>query len=279
MNVFISIDMEGIAGIVHLQQTLRSGDDYARGRLLMIQEANAAIAGAIEGGAKRVIVNDSHADMRNLIPEEIDPRAELLIGSPKTPYGMTQGIQSAEFDVAFFVGYHAMAGTEAGILDHTYSSATIYDLRINGESWGELDLNAAIVGSYGVPVGLATGDDKLCAQAAKRIPGIKTVQVKEALGRMNAINLHPEQSRKLIKSAATEVMQNIGDLRPFVPDPPFVVEMDVANSAIADVASAVAGTTRVGRTLRYESDDIRDILRARGLWASLGGGIGPFLVR
>jgi D-amino peptidase len=118
-NVFISIDMEGIAGIAHLQQVWRGSDDFPASRLLMTREANAAVAGAFDGGATGVVVNDSHGDMYNLLAEEMDPRAELLIGSPKS-WSMMQGF-GPDFDVALFIGYHASAGTEGAVLDHTYS--------------------------------------------------------------------------------------------------------------------------------------------------------------
>ena len=132
MRAFISIDMEGIAGIAYLRQTMRGSDDYPAGRELMTREANAAIAGAFEGGAREVVVNDSHGDMYNLLPEALDPRAELILGTPKVPLSMMQGF-SADFDVALFIGYHAAAGTEAAVLDHTYAGRTLYEVRLNGE--------------------------------------------------------------------------------------------------------------------------------------------------
>src|SRR6266487_1187222 len=149
--VFISVDMEGIAGVAHLRQVWRGSDDYPAARLLMTGEANAAVEGAFAAGATRVVVNDSHGDMENLLPEEMDPRAELLIGSPKA-WSIMQGF-GPEFDVALFVGYHARAGTEAAVLDHTYSGRLLYDVRLGGNPVDEAELNAALAGTYGVPVG------------------------------------------------------------------------------------------------------------------------------
>ena len=269
-NVFISIDMEGIAGISHGQQVARGSDDYPACRTLMANEANAAIEGAFSAGAERVLVNDSHGDMRNLRPHEIDERAELLIGGPKVPQGMMQGCDGA-FDVAMFLGYHASAGTEAAIMDHTYSGAAIYDLRINGESFGEGDLNAALAGSYGVPVGLVAGDDKFCGQMEKRLPGVRTIQVKEALGRWNSISIHPNRACELIREAAADVVAECAT-EPFKPEPPYVVELDVINAAMADMCELAGATTRTGpRTLRYETDDIRDVVRHRMLLTTLAG--------
>ena len=153
----------------------------------MTLEANAAVEGAFQGGASSVVVNDSHGDMYNLLPEELDPRAELLTGTPK-PWSMMQGFGS-DFGAALFIGYHASAGTEAAVLDHTYSGRLLYEVRLNGEAVGEAELNAALAGTYGVPVGLVTGDDKACSQAAKRLPGVRTIMVKEAYGRGVARNM------------------------------------------------------------------------------------------
>src|ERR687887_1587047 len=123
-NVFISIDMEGIAGIAHLQQVMRGTDDFPASRELMTDEANAGVAGAFDSGATSVVVNDSHGDMYNLLAERMDPRAELLIGSPKV-LSMMQGF-GPEFDVALFVGYHAAAGAPAPGLGPTYSGRLLY---------------------------------------------------------------------------------------------------------------------------------------------------------
>ncbi|HEX9888405.1 MAG TPA: M55 family metallopeptidase, partial [Nitriliruptorales bacterium] len=176
MHVYISIDMEGIAGIATRNQVIRGSDDYPRGRSLMTSEANAAIAGAFDGGATHVTVNDSHGDMSNLLPDELDERAELIIGSPKAA-SMVEGID-APADVALFVGYHAAAGVEGGVLAHTYSSAVFADVRLNGASITEAELNAHVAAVHGVPVGLVTGDDHVCRVAADRLPGVRTVEVK-----------------------------------------------------------------------------------------------------
>lgn len=269
-NVFISIDMEGIAGVSHRQQVARGSDDYPACRTLMADEANAAVEGAFSAGAERVLVNDSHGDMRNLRPAEMDERAELLIGGPKIPHGMMQGCDGT-FDIAIFLGYHASAGTEAAIMDHTYSGAAIYDLRINGESFGEGDLNAALAGAYGVPVGLVAGDDKFCGQMSKRLPGIRALQVKQALGRWDSISLHPKRACELIREASADVVAECAT-EPFRPEPPYVVELDTVSAGMADMCELAGGTVRTGaRTLRYETDDIREVVRQKTLWTTLAG--------
>src|SRR3989449_10698866 len=148
MRTYISIDMEGIAGVVHESQTdptnPAAAAEYGRFHRLMTSEANAAVEGAVAAGAPRVLVNDSHWFMRNLVVEELHQAAELLSGDPK-PHSMVQGIDGG-FDAALFIGYHARAGTRNAILDHTYADR-IHEVRLNGRPVGELGINAAYAGA------------------------------------------------------------------------------------------------------------------------------------
>lgn len=273
MEVYISIDMEGIAGIAHGKQVSRGSDDFPASRDLMTQEANAAIAGAFDGGASAAMVNDSHGDMYNLLQEKLDPRAELTIGSPKVPLSMMQGF-GRQFGVALFVGYHAAAGTEAAVMDHTYSGGTLYDVRVNGESWTEAELNAAVAGTFGVPVGLVTGDDKICAVVPKRLVGVRTVAVKQGYGQGVARSLHPEAARDAIRAGSADAVRAAmaGELEPFRPDPPYRFEVDVMRSGMADVCALVPGSQRVGpRTLAFESGDYLEGFRCLLAWTYLAG--------
>ena len=185
MRVYISVDMEGIAGVAHEDQTdpiaPRHAGEYNRFRRLMTNEANAAILGALEAGAKAVLVNDSHWLMRNLLAEELHPAAELISGGPKR-LSMVEGID-AGFDAAMFIGYHAQAGTRHATIDHTYTSR-VHQARVNGQAVGELALNAAMAGLHGVPVALISGDQALAAETRALLGSdVETVVVKHAVGR------------------------------------------------------------------------------------------------
>jgi D-amino peptidase len=253
---------------------MRGAGDFAMSRELMTDEANAAVAGAFDGGASAVVVNDSHGDMFNLLAERMDPRAELLIGSPKT-LSMMQGFDGAA-SVCLFIGYHAAAGTQAAVLDHTYSGRLFYDVRINGEPWSETDLNAAYAGTFGVPVGLVSGDDKICSQAAARLPGVRTVAVKEAFGRNVARSIHPSVARDRIRQASAQAVGEAGTLRPFVVEPPITLEADVANTSAADLCALAPGVERVGgRTVRFQTDDFREAFRCLLAWTYLGASEAP----
>jgi len=271
MNVYVSIDMEGVAGVVHVDQTRRTGHDYERARRWMTEEANATVAGAYEGGATAVLVNDSHGDMRNLLVDELDPRAELISGSLK-PLSMVQGV-GREFGVALFVGYHAGAGSRAGILDHTYYGRVVARCRVGGRDWNETAINAAVCGTFGVPVALVTGDSAVCAQAKEFLPDVETVVVKDAITRYAARCLSPRAARERIREGAARAVRFAagGKLAPFRPDPPHRLEVDFANAACADAAELVPGTVRSGGvTTLYEAPDAGTLLQVLQAWTLLG---------
>jgi len=265
MRVYISVDMEGIAGVVHEDQTNpvdpRCAGEYARFRALMTAEANAAVEGALDGGATQVLVNDSHWFMRNLIAEQLHPAAELLSGDPK-PRSMMEGVELGA-DAALFIGYHARAGTPNAVLDHTYADR-IHDVRLNGRAVGELGLNAALAGSYGVPVVLVSGDAALGAEARDLLGAqVATVVVKEAVSRHAARSVSPDVARQRIKEATTAALRQRGDRMPFTVPPPVALEIDFAFTVQADLAELCPGASRVaGRTVRYSHQDYREVFRA-----------------
>lgn len=263
MRVFISVDMEGVAGVAHEDQTdpvdPRWAAEYARARRLMTGEANAAIEGALEGGATRVVVSDSHWLMRNLDPADLHPAAELVSGGPRW-HSMMEGI-AAGFDAAFCIGYHAMAGTMHATIDHTYTGRVL-GVRMNGRPVGELGLNAALAGSFGVPVVLVSGDQALAAEARALLgDAVHAVVVKEAVSRFAARSVSPEVARARIHEAAVHALRSRG--RPFTVEPPVALEVEFAATQMADMASLVPGSTRPGaRAVRYVAPDVGEAFRA-----------------
>jgi D-amino peptidase len=272
MQVYLSVDMEGVAGVVHVDQTRRTGHDYERARHWMTAEANAAIEGAFDAGAAAVLVNDSHGDMRNFVLDELDPRAELISGSLK-PLSMVEGIHE-RFGCALFVGYHAGAGSRAGILDHTYYGRVVARCRVGGRDWNETAINAAMCGSLGVPVALVTGDSTVCAQAKEHLGDVETVSVKEAITRYAARALHPTRARELIRVGAARAVKRAREreLKPFTPAPPFELEIDFVNAACADAAELVPGTVRRdGLCCGYRAADAGTLIQVIQAWTTLAG--------
>ena len=167
MRIFISADIEGVAGVVSPQQGQPGSPEYERARRLMTHEVNAAIAGAFDGGATAVLVNDSHGPMTNLLPDELDPRAECVLGRPK-PGFMAAGLD-AGFAAMFMTGYHSGADRH-GVLSHTVSGLAFLSLRVNGIDCAEATLYGAYAGGMGIPVALLTGDDQLEAAMRAAVP-------------------------------------------------------------------------------------------------------------
>ncbi|NLN83438.1 MAG: M55 family metallopeptidase [Firmicutes bacterium] len=260
MRIFISADIEGITGVVHGEQCSPSGGaEYTRARLQMTKEVNAAARGFFAAGATQVVVNDSHGSMRNIYIEELDPRVQLLSGSPKH-LSMMEGI-NADFDAVAFVGYHAKNG-DFGVLSHTISGGTVHEILINGEAASEAVINAAIAGDFKVPVIFLSGDQVICEDIKKTLPNITTAQVKEAVTRYSALHLPLEKAEALIESQAQKALENIEACQVYIPQRPVTIDMVCHNSGLADNASRTPGTKRIdGKTVRAEAPNFLEAFK------------------
>jgi D-amino peptidase len=248
VKVFIAVDMEGIAGLVQWDSAQRDLE-----RRLMTEEVNAAAHGAFAGGATEVFAGQSHANMRNLLPELLDERVGFLSGQPK-PMNHMAGVD-ASFDLALYVGYHSKAGTLHGVMAHTFKS-TIFSLSFNGVEVGEIGADAALCGVHGVPVGLVSGDRAACDEAIALLGDVETVAVKEGLSRSAARCVPIAKARRMIEAAATKAVGNAARFAPFVFDGPVVAEVVFVDPSYADSLEYLDFVTRVdGRTIRVEAAD------------------------
>jgi D-amino peptidase len=263
VRVYISVDMEGIAGVSHAAPTRRDDSGYPGAVRLMDGEANAAIEGAFEGGATAVVVNDSHGSMYNLTPEAIDPRARLVQG--RKPYSMVEAAaQSPGFDVALFVGYHARAGHPRGTIAHTYTGDPTLTTLAH-RPVGEYGINALYLGALDIPVGMVAGDDSLADEVAEWLPWAERVVVKRGVSRMAADSVHPSIARGLIKDASRLAVERAGrgELEPLVMRPPISVGIEFHAAGQADFAAVIPGFVRTGdRGVRYEAQDAVEAYRA-----------------
>lgn len=258
MKIFVSADIEGVAGVVARAHGEPGNVEYERARRLMTHEVNAAIAGAFEGGATEVLVNDSHGPQMNLIPELLDARAEVLLGRPKQG-GMCAGLDSS-FDGVFFTGYHAGAG-QYGVLSHTINGFAFYSIRVNGIDCAEATLYGAYAGSMGVPVALLTGDDQLMAQCAAMFPGAQCVTVKHAVGQRAARSLSTVRACEAIRGAAAAAARGLSACKPAVIEAPYRLEIDLTIAAIADQTAIIPGAQRLGaRTVAFDAGSMADVL-------------------
>ena len=264
MRVYLSVDMEGVAGIAHIRPTTRGDVGYDKAAELMLGEANAAIEGAFAGGATELTLNDSHGQMYNLPPDALDPRARYVIGTK--PYSMVEAARDAKFDVALFVGYHARAGDPRGVIGHTYTMR-ITRVEINGRPVTEAGVNGLYLGALGVPVAMVSGDDALAHELADWLPWAELVVVKRATSYQSADSIHPSQARTLIRDAAKRAVElaagGASALQPLALDAPLKLRIDFTHSGQADMAAVVPGFAREGdRSVVYQASDGIELFRA-----------------
>jgi D-amino peptidase len=261
-TIFVSIDMEGCATLVHWDEVRPSGSDaYRRACRIMTGECNAVIEGAFAGGAKRVIVNDSHSSMRNLLLDELDPRAEVVAGRIKRDY-MLQGLTS-ECAAAFFIGYHGAIGDADAVMGHTYSPRVIYECRLNGVAVSELPINAAFAAHFGVPVALVSGDATTLAECRRVLPWALTVQTKESMSYYAADCRSPHDVCDELRRKSENAVETLGAFALLGVECPIDMEIDTVQTSQADAACLVLGIERRGpRTVGCQAADAVAMYRA-----------------
>lgn len=259
MKLYISVDMEGITGLVDLTFVDSSGRNYRRGQEIMTEEANHVIRAAFENGMEEVVVNDSHSKMNNLLIERIHPDAQLILGDVK-PYAMVQGLDES-FTGAAFIGYHARA-SKKGVLSHSMF-LNVRHFYINDQPVGELGLNAYVAGHYGVPILLVAGDDETAHEAEELIPGVTTAVVKKQISRTAALCLTPEKTGRLLREKTTEALKNVGRIKPLVPPQNPVLKIEFANYGQAEWANLMPGTKlEEGTTVSFQAKDMPEAYQA-----------------
>jgi D-amino peptidase len=283
MKVFISFDMEGVAGIVDWSQCRGPGQPYEEGRRLLLGEVNAAIDGAMAGGATEIVCNDSHGTMNNLDPAELHGQATYVSGRHKPLY-MMQGLD-ATADLVLMVGYHGSISGESSVLSHTYNPAVVSHAELNGVRVGESGINALVALACQAPVGLITGDQQTIAEAEPFLADAERVVVKESFTRFGAANLHPEVARELIADGARRALERaaadpsevweiaasdvgpgtseLAVLRPPAISLPAVLEVHMQTADMAEVASWVRGVERTGvRAVSISGEDPLAVFRS-----------------
>ena len=275
MRLYISCDMEGVAGVVRPEQTNPEHAEYQVYRRLLTREVNAAIEGALEAGVQEVLVNDGHSSARNLVAEELHPTAELLAGSPKPQY-MVAGMGPG-FDAAFFVGYHGSAGLQDAILPHTYGPPRlVYEVRLNGVVQSEGSLNGYLCGVFDCPVVLFTGDSAAVSEMHSFCLELEGIVVKDPYGAQAARSLHPEVARERIRTGARRAIERRPTISPMVPPQPLHLEVDFVRPLHADSGERIPGVRRESaRTLSWRGDDFVHGLRLFQALVDLARAVDP----
>jgi len=259
LKVFVSVDIEGITGVVHWDETESGKSDYPYFRKLMASETNAAVEALFESGASEVIVRDAHGSALNILPDALHKDAKLIRNWVESPFGMMDGLDDS-FDAVLFIGYHAKAGTPNATLKHTMNTG-IMNLKINGISLSEGGYNSLIAGYFGVPVIFVSGDSAFCDHSKTLWPDIETVAVKEGIGNA-CISIHPEVARERIKSGVLTAMKNRDKFKPYKLAPPFSVELTFRRERSAYRASWYPQVERINEfTVCYKNNNFMDCLR------------------
>ncbi len=256
LKVLISVDMEGVAGVVTMDQLAPASFEYERFRRFMTSEALAAVEGARQAGATEIVVTDAHGNEQNLLIEQFPPDVRIVRGSPRH-LGMMGGLDST-FDAVMFVGYHASTHNSAGVRAHTFSSARFTRVTLNGNPVTEGAWNAAIAGNFNVPVVFASGDNAAIAEIRSAIGNIEAVETKKTLGFHSAETLTPEASQKLIREKAAAALKDISKWKPYRVADPITVSISFKSIMPVEAASFLKQTfTRIdSHTLRFNAKDM-----------------------
>jgi D-amino peptidase len=247
--------MEGISSVSGWPDVTPDTPGHEIARHWMTADVNAAIAGAREAGADEFLVNDGHWKHRNIVPDELDPGAELVSGWAK-PLGMVAEIDTG-WDVACFVGFHARYGVRDGLMGHTLSDDCFRDVRVNGHSANEAELCAAVAGEFDVPVVMLSGDTALEREAKRFLPDAEVAVVKTGLEYETARMLHPEVSRARIREAARRGVTERSGNSPYRVSAPCVIEAEYQKVGVATLACSIPTVERVDAvTVRYEAGDM-----------------------
>ncbi|NQD65298.1 M55 family metallopeptidase [Bacillus haikouensis] len=260
MNIYMSVDMEGITGLVDHTHVDQGKHNYERARAIMTAETNAVVESAFDNGCREVLVNDSHSQMNNLLIEMLHPETRLISGGVK-PYSMVQGLDDT-FQGAFFVGYHARASMK-GVMSHSMIFG-VRNMYINDKAIGEMGFNAYVAGYYGVPVLLVAGDDQAALEAESLIPNVTTAVVKETISRSVAKSLTPAKSHALLKAKTEQALLNRNNVKPLIPPDNPELRIEFANYGQAEWASIMPGTVHEPgtTTVRFQAMDILDAYRS-----------------
>ncbi len=273
-RIYVSADMEGVAGVVTGEQLGPAGFEYQRFREFMTDEVLAAIEGARAAGAGEILVSDSHGNGQNLLLDRLPPDVQVVRAWPR-PLGMMQGID-ASFAGVICIGYHTGTTDLEGVRAHTMSSARLTDIRLNGVSQPELGINAAIAGEHGVPVIMVSGDDAIVARARQLLGSVEGATVKWAYGFHSARTLVPAAARELIRTTAEEAVRKLSTFRPFQVQAPVRLEVQFKNYRAAEILSYLSIVERIdAHAIRFTGSDMTEVSKFLQFLGHYEPGIAP----
>lgn len=260
LKIFISIDMEGLTGVVTDAQLGPTGFEYERFRRFMTDELLAAIEAAKEAGATEILVADSHGNGQNVLIERLPDDVQIVRAWPR-PLAMMQGIDET-FDGAIFLGYHSSTTNTRGIRAHTMSSSNITDVKLNGISVPEAGINAAIAGHFGVPVIMISGDDAIVEEAQKIIGDMEGAIVKWAYSFHSARTMTPAAGAALIAEKVKAAVGRISDFKPYRLEGPITFDVSLKHYRPVEILAYLPIVERLNsHTIRFVGADMLEVSR------------------
>ena len=259
MKIYISADIEGVAGIVHWGEASPDHVDYQEYRVQMSNEVAAACEGALNAGATEILVKDAHGSGRNIIPTRLPEQAKLIRGWSEHPFSMVQELDES-FHAAMMIGYHSWAGSDASPLAHTLRGKVTH-AKINERLASEFLLSYYTAALVNVPVAVVSGDEGICQEAALLSQTMETVAVSRGVGG-STISIHPQLATRRIKEAAERaLMTDLSSSKAVLPRH-FRLELRFRDHADAYIASFFPGVTAVDpHAVSFETDDYFELLR------------------
>lgn len=260
LKVFISVDMEGVGGVVSSEQLGPTGFEYQRFREFMTGEAVAAIDGARAAGATEIVVADSHGNMQNLLIERL-PDDVIVVRGTGRPLGMMHGIDST-FDAAVFIGYHSATTNLQGVRAHTFASARYTGVTLNGVPLAESTFNAALAGHFSVPIVAISGDEAAVAELIDIVPQAAGAVVKQSIGFHSAVTHTPAAAQAMIRDAVRAGLERRAQTRVYRLDAPYTLDLEVKNYRVAELLGYLPIVERTSaHSIRYTATSIVDIAR------------------
>jgi D-amino peptidase len=271
VRLFISADMEGVAGAVTYEQLLPGGAEYEQARKWMTDEVTTLCETAFEAGVEEIVVADAHGTGQNIIPDQLPEEVELIRAWPR-PLGMMEGIDDGHFDGAVLLGYHAGAHTPGGNSSHTML-LMIRELRLNGTPVSETGLSVAIAAHFGVPVIMVTGDDVYIKHALECLGDVETVTTKQSYSWFSGRVITPQKSRKLLADGLRSALTRIEDFSPQPMGTPVNVELELANHVLVESLCFLDYFERVNsHTLRFKAKDMLEVSRFFAFFQNINSG-------
>lgn len=275
IRIFISADMEGLAGAVQPAQISNGGMEYQKFREVMTAEVLAAIEGAKQAGATEFVVADSHGSMQNLLIDRFPDDVTIVRGSPR-PLGMMEGVQNGHFDGVIFIGYHASSANTKGVRAHSFSSASLTEVNVNGLAVSEGYFNAGIAGDYGVPVIMVSGDEAATEEVRSTVGDMEVAVVKQSISFHAAITMTPKAAQNLIREKAKAAVSRIKDFKVLKVKGPLKMQVTTHFYRPAELLAYLPSVKRIGaRTIEFEANTFTELSKFKTFMSSYSLSIKP----